>query len=258
MMKRQFILCSLLIIIHYTTETIVRANSVVINEFMAANESVLTNDLGETSDWIELHNASLKPVDLSGWYLTDDSHNFRKWKFPKLVIPSGGYLVVYASGKNHRNPTSELHTNFKLKKDGEYLALVKPDGLTVVHEYALKYPKQLSDISYGLGSGGEQHYFVQPSPGKTNIDEYLNFVDNLEFSVERGFFTNEFSVSISTTTEDAIIRYTLDCSSPTLTNGFDYDKPIHIASTAVLRARAFRSGLQSTDLKPIPIFSLMM
>ncbi|MGB2806405.1 MAG: chitobiase/beta-hexosaminidase C-terminal domain-containing protein, partial [Sedimentisphaerales bacterium] len=41
------------------------------------------------------------------------------------------------------------HTNFELNHTGEYLALVAPDGNTVIHEYD-EYPRQLTDISYGL------------------------------------------------------------------------------------------------------------
>ena len=61
------------------------------------------------------------------------------------------YLVVFASGKDRTNPAAELHTNFKLSADGEYLALVMPDGETIAHEYAPQYPQQLtSDKSYGI------------------------------------------------------------------------------------------------------------
>ena len=47
------------------------------------------------------------------------------------------YLLVWASGKDRTNNISALHTNFKLGRDGGYLALVLPDGLTkiiLVHE----------------------------------------------------------------------------------------------------------------------------
>ena len=46
---------------------------------------------------------------------------------------------------------NELHTNFNLNADGEYLGLIMPDGVTVSHEYAPQYPEQLNDISFGIG-----------------------------------------------------------------------------------------------------------
>ena len=42
-----------------------------------------------------------------------------------------------------------LHADFRLSADGEYLALVQPDG-TVAHQYVPEYPQQYTDVSYGL------------------------------------------------------------------------------------------------------------
>ena len=90
-------------------------------------------------------------LPLNGWYLTDDPAALQKWRFPSVTMAAGGYLVVFASGKNRIDPASELHTNFKLDASGEYLALIKPDGLTVAQEFAPHYPPQREDISYGIG-----------------------------------------------------------------------------------------------------------
>jgi hypothetical protein len=52
--------------------------NVVINEFMALNDSTLTNKLGKYEDWIELYNTNSFNVPLKGWYLTDDAGNLKK------------------------------------------------------------------------------------------------------------------------------------------------------------------------------------
>ena len=47
------------------------------------------------------------------------------------------YLVVFASGQdveNYVDPAGYLHTDFKLKSGGEYLALTDPNE-TIIHEY---------------------------------------------------------------------------------------------------------------------------
>ena len=51
------------------------AQELVINEFMAANDSTLTNAQGETHDWIEIYNISSNTIDLDGWHLTDNDGN---------------------------------------------------------------------------------------------------------------------------------------------------------------------------------------
>ncbi|MGB0993959.1 MAG: CotH kinase family protein, partial [Akkermansiaceae bacterium] len=80
-----------------------------------------------------------------------------------------GFLVVFASGKDRRTEGGELHTNFSLKKSGEYLALVKPLG-TVEHHYSPSYPGQATDVSYGLAQNGATTTIVsQGSLGRAGV-----------------------------------------------------------------------------------------
>ena len=110
------------------------AFAVRISEFLTENDGLLRDEDGDTPDWIELQNDGVVPVNLEGWFLTDDPGNLRKWRLPAVSLPAAGYLVVFASGKDRTNGT--LHTNFQLDNEGEYLALVQPDGITVAHEFA--------------------------------------------------------------------------------------------------------------------------
>ena len=100
----------------------------VISEFMAANTRTIADDDGKFSDWIEIYNPDAAPVNLAGWFLTDNITLKNKWQFPALTLPAGGYLIVWASNENRRDPAKALHTNFTLDADGEYLALVKQIG----------------------------------------------------------------------------------------------------------------------------------
>ena len=90
------------------------------------------------------------PINLAGWHLTDDAADLDKWTLPATNIPAGGYLVVFASGKDRAVAGQELHTNFSLEQNGEYLALVMPDGTTVADAFD-PFPEQLANISYGRG-----------------------------------------------------------------------------------------------------------
>lgn len=131
-------------------ETLTAAQGPIITEFMAANSSGLHDEDGDGSDWIEIYNPDSESVSLDGWYLTDRADNLTQWPFPPVVVPERGYLVVFASEKDRRDPQATLHTNFKLNRDGEYLALVQPDGLSVASAFAPIFPRQLSDVSYGV------------------------------------------------------------------------------------------------------------
>ncbi len=124
------------------------AGDLVISELMAINDSFRDQD-GDTPDFVEIFNAGNEPCDMDGWFLTDDALNLAKWGFPAVTIPPGGFLVVWCSDKNRRDPNSELHADFKLNGDGEYCALVEPGGETVHFEFA-PYPAQAPGFSYGL------------------------------------------------------------------------------------------------------------
>ncbi len=124
---------------------------VYISEFIADNKSSLLTADGEGSDWIELHNDGTTEADISGWYLTDDSSNLTAWMIPSgTVIAPDGYLIIFADKTPLPIIKNELHTNFRLSAEGEYLALVKSDGITIACDFAPAYPPQYKDVGYGL------------------------------------------------------------------------------------------------------------
>jgi len=230
------------------------AGRVLITEFMAVNNSTLFDEDDDSSDWLEIYNASPLPIDLNDWCLTDDQGNLTKWRFPAVTLDPYEYLVVFASGKDRAVPGSELHTNFQLNGDGEYLALVDPNGVIVVHSYAPAYPEQHRDVSYGRGVVG--YGYLDPTPGQANGQIYGGVVADTKFSVDRGFYDVPFQVEITTDTPGATIRYTLtylDASSdrgkePNETSGLVYSGPITMNQTSCLRAMAFKPGWLSTNV----------
>ena len=63
------------------------------------------------------------------------------------------------------------------------------------------------------------------------------------FSPGGGTYTSAQSVTISSTTSGASIRYTIDGSTPTATTGTLYSAPVTISATTTLKAIAYKSGL---------------
>ncbi len=120
----------------------------IITEFMADNKSVIADEDGAYSDWIEIHNPDATAVSLAGWRLTDNASNLAKWALPAVTLQPGEFLLVWASSKNRAVVGQPLHTNFSLSAGGEYLALVSPAGV-VSTEFAPSYPAQEEDVSMG-------------------------------------------------------------------------------------------------------------
>ena len=110
----------------------------IISEFMASNDQTQVDEDGNSSDWIEILNAGDMSVDLQGWYLTDNDQDLNKWQFPSTVLQPGESTIVFASGEDRDRFGQELHTNFKLSTNGEFLALVEPNGQTIASSFATR------------------------------------------------------------------------------------------------------------------------
>lgn len=154
---------------------------VIINEIMTTSGATPFRDEdGDSSDWIELFNPASIPADLEGWFLSDDPDRLTKWMFPSVAVPAGGYLVVFASDKDRRIPGRQLHTNFQLTSAGEFLALVRPDGVTVTSGFIPQFPAQAAGLSYGfIGQPPVARPLAPPTPGAANRSPAGPLVEDL-------------------------------------------------------------------------------
>ena len=231
-----------------------------ITELAASGLADLSDEDGDNVDWIEITNFGDEPAALANWCLTDNFRNPARWRFPNVILAPGQRLIVFASGKDRRDPRRPLHTNFKLNDRGEYLALVKPDGQTIAHEFLPKYPRQRGAVSFGLREGlrlgdgragvpaGAYTYFEQPTPGATNTGEVRGLIADLKASTAGAVSDSTVVLTLTTRTPGARILYTTNGSPPTEAIGLLYRRPLRIATTTVLRAAAFRPGFAPTEI----------
>jgi len=210
-----------------------------ISEFMASNASSepledgeLLDGNGESSDWIEIYNPTDTTINLNGWYLTDSNSNLTMWRFPNgPQIEPGEFLIVFASGKTpelypYRDPAGYYHTNFNLNQEGDFLALVCPDGNTIAHKYSPQYPTQLPNISYGLA----QHATTLAATGATAKYHVPNSSDS---SVGTDWTELDFDDSTWDPEETglgfgrAIEETGQDIGSPTTPGSYYYDNGLY-------------------------------
>ncbi|RYD84354.1 MAG: hypothetical protein EOP84_05730, partial [Verrucomicrobiaceae bacterium] len=138
------------------------SGDLVINEIMADNKSAVANG-GKNPDWIELYNASLSAVDLSGMSLSDNVLQPGKFVFPQgTTIPALGYLVVWC---DNNTLAPGLHTGFGLGKAGQTVALFS--GQTV--KDSVTFGPQVADSSIGrVANGSGEFTLTAPTPGAAN------------------------------------------------------------------------------------------
>lgn len=136
-----------------------------INEFLASNNACYADESDEYDDWIELYNRSDKSVDLSGYFLTDNLSNPRKFQIADgITIEPGGFLLFWTDNETEQG---NFHCNFKLSAAGEEIGLYTPKSVPVD---TLTFGEQSTDISYGRypDGGDEWKFFESPTPGKLN------------------------------------------------------------------------------------------
>lgn len=180
---------------------------VVINEFMADNTTTIADQDGDFSDWIELFNGNDNPINLLDFYLSDESDELNKWKFPEIIMQPHSFLLIFASGKD-RLDIDELHTNFKISSSGESLFLSNNLGQIIDH---IEPVELTENKSYGRSPDGSINLFpfLFTTPNNSN-----NLNNQLTFEFKGGFYTDSFFQKITSLTGDTIY-YTLDGSIPT-------------------------------------------
>ena len=227
-----------------------------ISEFMASNRHGLHDEDGDNSDWIELFNPGDAATSLAGWSLTTRSDGLSEWRIPAVTLLPKAYLVIFASGKDRTNATVPLHTNFRLEKEGGYLALIGPDG-KVVSDFAPGYPPQQTDVSYGRDAANPRvvGFFLTPTPGKANSTSGPGFAPEVHFAFPSRTFSSPFNLELSAASTNAVIHYTLDASLPTEASSI-YTKPLAIGRTTLVRTRAFEPGLLPGPFRSETFFQL--
>ncbi len=120
-----------------------------------------------------------------------------------------------------------------------------PDRVTIASQYAPKFPRQQSDVSYGLDEQtGARLFFTNPTPGWGNDVNGVGFAESPQFSIPGGVYTNSsLSLTLSVNSPTAVVRYTLNGTEPT-EDSAAFSVPLVMTNSAIVRAKVFDPGLQ--------------
>lgn len=185
------------------------------NEVQPSNsQTQMDPDFYKYKDWVELYNTSSSSVDLSGYYITDNKDKPRKWQIPSgQSIASKGYLLIYCDGEDVTGKA--MHTNFKLSSGSDVLYLYS-STMYLMDSVSIKSVE--TDYTWGrlVNGTGTWAALSKPTPAASNVSTTVKgLAPKPVFSVKGGYFNKEQSITLSTSLEGAVIRYTTDGSEPT-------------------------------------------
>lgn len=128
------------------------------------NEFSTTGLADGVDDWVEIYNRGTQPVDISGYFLSDDAEDLTKWCFPQgTILPVGGFIVV-----------DETQLGFSFTSSGdEVIVLTAADSNTVLDYY--DYGPQMAARSHGRYPDGASTwcFFNTPTKGSANVQTRL-------------------------------------------------------------------------------------
>ena len=192
------------------------------------------SDTLQTSDYIELCNASASPVDLSTYYLSDDLNNLHLWQLPSRILEPDEYVCFLCAAEDGASDS----VPFSLNSTSEHLYLSDRSGLT---DYL-----SVKDVPAGATFGRTpsipgMFYYPTATPGLPNEGGYRRVSATPIAVVPAGVYDNVDEILV-TLSSSGTIHYTLDCSEPTAESPV-YSGPIALSSTSVLKAVSFEYGM---------------
>lgn len=197
---------------------------IVINEVCSNNFSLLTDEEGKYSDYVELYNMSSEEISLDNYYLSDDENHLLKYQLDSVSVPSGGFFIVWLDGMD--DPLTG-RTGFKISRQGDSIFLSTKKG-QIVDSVAV--PKLSYNTVYGrLSDGGEGWGIMTATAGNTNTEARAIAPVELEdpvFSAESGFYDKPFQLTITAGGNEEIY-YTLDGSDPVVGASL-YQGPVEV------------------------------
>jgi len=187
-------------------------------EVFQISTSFLTE--GENTISLQIHNVNTNSSDMSA--------------IPFLSLGGSQNNAGYISS-NIPLVNQRLHTDFKLKSEGETLYLTNPEGQVID---SVVIPSLIGDVSYGRATDHSTDwvYFDQSTPESSNNSTgYEKLSGQVEFSIPGGNYTSSIEVSLQSS-GGGEIYYTIDGTKPDLSKEL-YITPLQITDNTIIRAR---------------------
>lgn len=226
-------------------------NDLIISEICILNNSIIQDETGNFSDWVEIYNNGSADVNLQGLYLSDDPTTPLKFqiKASDIVIAPGKYFLLWA---DNSAILGSKHLGFKLSV-GESFILYDSIASQIID--SINLTNDTPDYSTGrdvMNKTAPWLIYTQPTPETVNSTSGFHDVLSAPiYSVAGGFFSTATSVTLSAENNQKIY-YTLDAHDPnpdstytTLYSG----ETISINTSTVVRAQCIQDGFLPSTIE---------
>lgn len=158
--------------------------SIIINELLAHSDL--------SPDWIEFINTTDQPIDLGGWFLSDNDDSLTKYQIPEsTVIPAGGYRVFYED--------QHFGTAFALSENGEAVYLTSGAGGQITgYQVSQEFDASDRNVAFGrhITSTANVDFVAMsdPTPGTANASPQVGpiVISQLHYNPGPGDTGNEY------------------------------------------------------------------
>jgi hypothetical protein len=116
----------------------------------AVINEVLTHTDPPFEDAVEIFNPSGLQVNLSGWYLSDDPAELKKFQIPDgTILPPGGYVVLYENALNGGAGSIVPFAFSSARGDEVHLSEADAEGELSGYRAIATFGPQLNGVSFG-------------------------------------------------------------------------------------------------------------
>jgi len=251
--------------------TLLLGQSLLLNEIVASNRSCLSDEDGDTPDWIEIINTSSATVDLQGFALSDELDDPYKWRFETGQIAGGSHTIIFASDKDRQS----LNINWDLFiAEGDLWHYFVGLSTPPINWNTLSFSEaQWSQAASGFGYGDNddntliavtmsvymrKSFIIEDTSTVAGLlfhidydDGYIAYINGVEFS--RKNMGAPGSPVNNTTAADTWIE-------PSLPNGIDLTptlipKHLLLSGNNVIAVEVHNQSTESSDLTALPFLS---
>lgn len=137
----------------------------VLNTY-ATQQDIRINEIasGETAPWVELYNAGVGAVDVSGIYLTDTQDNKSKWALPSASLDDGAFVSYWVDGNSSAGVD---YSSVALSSEGGVLYLYDSSGTLLD---SVVYPALETGVVYQRYSDGEDRFIISDTSTRGSVN----------------------------------------------------------------------------------------